>query len=75
MNHSRKRPNAAFLTKVCASSRRRGPERAARALAVALMLATTIVTASPEPGTWRLFLLTYIHGKHLTPTLTLHASS
>ena len=29
----------------------------------------------PEPGTWRLFLLTYIHGKHLTPTFTLHVAS
>jgi hypothetical protein len=28
----------------------------------------------PEPGTWRLFLLTYIDGKHLTPTFTLNVS-
>lgn len=29
----------------------------------------------PEPGTWRLFLLTYINGRHLTPTFTLNVGS
>lgn len=29
----------------------------------------------PEPGTWRLFLLTYIHGHYLTAPFTLNASA
>jgi hypothetical protein len=29
----------------------------------------------PTPGTWRLFLLTYIGGRHITTPFTLHATS
>ena len=29
----------------------------------------------PEPGKWRLFLLTYINGRHIIPTFTLNASA
>ena len=60
-------PGSRYCTSALGATKVTGSSSAPGQLKVGVLL--------PEPGTWRLFLLTYIHGKHLTPTFTLHVSS
>jgi hypothetical protein len=60
-------PGARYCTSALGATRVTGSSSAPGQLKVGVLL--------PEPGTWRLFLLTYIHGKHLTPMFTLHVAS
>jgi len=60
-------PGSRYCTSALGATRVTGSSSAPGQLKVGVLL--------PEPGTWRLFLLTYINGKHLTPTFTLHVSS
>jgi len=59
-------PGSRYCTSVLGATRVTGTSRTPGQLSVGVLL--------PEPGTWRLFLLTYIHSKHITPTFTLHVS-
>lgn len=60
-------PGSRYCASALGATRVTGTSSAPGQLKVGVLL--------PEPGTWRLFLLTYIHGKHLTPMFTLHVSS
>ena len=60
-------PGSRYCTSALGATKVTGSSSAPGQLKVGVLL--------PEPGTWRLFLLTYIHRKHLTPTFTLHVSS
>jgi hypothetical protein len=60
-------PGSRYCTSALGATRVTGSSSAPGQLKVGVLL--------PEPGTWRLFLLTYIHGKHITPTFTLHVTS
>ena len=60
-------PGSRYCTSALGATKVTGTSSAPGQLKVGVLL--------PEPGTWRLFLLTYINGKHLTPTFTLHVSS
>jgi len=59
-------PGAIYCTSVLGSARVTGTSTARGQLKVGILL--------PEPGTWRMFLLTYVNGHHLTVTYTLHAT-
>jgi len=59
-------PGSRYCTSVLGATKVTGTSSAPGKLQVGVLL--------PEPGTWRLFLLTYIDGKHLTPTFTLNVS-
>ena len=59
-------PGSHYCTSALGAARVTGTSTTPGQLKVGVLL--------PEPGTWRLFLLTYIHGKHLTPTFTLPVS-
>ena len=60
-------PGARYCTSALGATRVTGSSSAPGQLKVGVLL--------PEPGTWRLFLLTYIHGKHLTAMFTLRVAS
>jgi hypothetical protein len=59
-------PGAIYCTSVLGAARVTGTSSSPGALKVGVLL--------PEPGTWRMFLLTYIDGHHLTAPFTLNAS-
>ncbi len=59
-------PGSSYCTSVLGGAKVTGTSTQAGVLKVGILL--------PETGTWRLFLLTYIDGHHLTTTFTLHAS-
>jgi hypothetical protein len=60
-------PGAIYCTSVLGAARVTGSSSTPGQLRVGVLL--------PEPGTWRMFLLTYIDGHHLTAPFTLNASS
>jgi hypothetical protein len=60
-------PGAIYCTSVLGAAKVTGSSSAPGLLHVGVLL--------PEPGVWRLFLLTYIGGHHLTTTYTLNAGS
>lgn len=60
-------PGAIYCTSVLGAARVTGSSSAPGVLHVGVLL--------PEPGTWRLFLLTYIDGRHITAPFTLTASA
>lgn len=60
-------PGARYCTSVLGAARVTGSSSAPGVLRVGVLL--------PEPGTWRLFLLTYIHGRHITAPFTLNAGA
>jgi hypothetical protein len=60
-------PGAIYCTSVLGAARVTGSSSGPGVLHVGVLL--------PEPGTWRLFLLTYIDGHHITTPFTLNASS
>lgn len=60
-------PGAIYCTSVLGAARVTGSSSQPGILHVGVLL--------PEPGTWRLFLLTYIDGRHITAPFTLDASS
>ncbi len=60
-------PGAIYCTSVLGAVRVTGSSSQPGILHVGVLL--------PEPGTWRLFLLTYINGRHITAPFTLNASS
>ena len=60
-------PGAIYCTSVLGAARVTGSSSGPGVLHVGVLL--------PAPGTWRLFLLTYIDGHHLTTPFTLNASS
>ncbi len=60
-------PGARYCTSALGATRVTGSSSAPGELKVGVLL--------PEPGTWRLFLLTYIDGRHITAPFTLNASS
>ncbi len=60
-------PGAIYCTSVLGAAKVTGSSSQPGVLHVGVLL--------PEPGTWRLFLLTYINGRHMTPPFTLNASS
>ncbi len=59
-------PGAVYCTSVLGAARVTGSSTAPGLLHVGVLL--------PEPGTWRLFLLTYIDSRYLTVPFTLNAS-
>jgi hypothetical protein len=59
-------PGAIYCTSVLGSAKVTGTSSARGQLKVGILL--------PEPGTWRMFLLTYIDGHHLTVPYTLNAT-
>jgi hypothetical protein len=60
-------PGAIYCTSALGAARVTGSSSSPGQLRVGVLL--------PEPGTWRLFLLTYIDGHHLTTPFTLTATS
>jgi hypothetical protein len=60
-------PGAIYCTSVLGAARVTGSSSAPGQLRVGVLL--------PEPGTWRMFLLTYIDGHYLTAPFVLHAGS
>jgi hypothetical protein len=60
-------PGAIYCTSVLGAARVTGSSSAPGILHVGVLL--------PEPGTWRLFLLAYINGRHVIPTFTLNAGA
>jgi hypothetical protein len=60
-------PGAIYCTSVLGASRVTGSSTTPGELHVGVLL--------PEPGTWRMFLLTYINHRHLTAPFVLNASS
>jgi hypothetical protein len=60
-------PGAIYCTSVLGAARVTGSSSQPGLLHVGVLL--------PEPGTWRMFLLTYINGRHITAPFTLNASS
>ena len=60
-------PGAVYCTSVLGAAKVTGSSSSPGQLRVGVLL--------PEPGVWRLFLLTYIDGKHLTAPFTLNAGS
>jgi hypothetical protein len=60
-------PGAVYCTSVLGSARVTGSSSQPGILHVGVLL--------PEPGTWRLFLLTYINRRYLTAPFTLQAAS
>jgi hypothetical protein len=60
-------PGAVYCTSVLGAVRVTGSSSQPGILHVGVLL--------PEPGTWRLFLLTYMNGRHITAPFTLNASS
>jgi hypothetical protein len=60
-------PGAIYCTSVLGAARVTGSSSSPGILHVGVLL--------PEPGKWRLFLLTYIGGRHLVTTITLNASA
>lgn len=60
-------PGAIYCTSVLGAARVTGSSSRPGELHVGVLL--------PEPGTWRLFLLTYIDGQHITAPFTLNASA
>jgi hypothetical protein len=60
-------PRAIYCTSVLGALRVTGNSSAPGVLHVGVLL--------PEPGTWRMFLLTYINGRHITAPFTLNASA
>ena len=60
-------PGALYCYSVLGAARVSGTSSRPGSLRVGVLL--------PEPGVWRLFLLTYIGGHHLVPTFTLPVSS
>jgi hypothetical protein len=60
-------PGAIYCTSVLGAARVTGSSSTPGVLKVGVLL--------PEPGTWRMFLLTYIDGHYLTAPFTLNASS
>jgi hypothetical protein len=60
-------PGAIYCTSVLGALRVTGNSSAPGVLHVGVLL--------PEPGTWRMFLLTYINGRHITAPFTLDASA
>jgi hypothetical protein len=60
-------PGATYCTSVLGAAKVTGSSSQPGVLHVGVLL--------PEPGTWRLFLLTYIDGHHITAPFTLNASS
>ena len=60
-------PGAIYCTSTLGSARVTGSSSQPGILKVGVLL--------PEPGTWRLFLLTYMNGRHITFPITLNASS
>lgn len=60
-------PNSHYCSSVLGAAKVTGTSTQPGLLKVGVLL--------PEPGTWRLFLLTYINGRHITPTFTLHVGA
>ncbi len=60
-------PGARYCTSVLGAARVTGTSTQPGLLKVGVLL--------PEPGVWRMFLLTYINGKHLVAPITLSAGS
>ncbi len=60
-------PGAIYCTSVLGAARVTGSSSHPGVLHVGVLL--------PVPGRWRLFLLTYLNGHHITPTFTLDASA
>jgi hypothetical protein len=60
-------PGARYCTSALGTTKVTGSSSAPGQLEVGVLL--------PEPGTWRLFLLTYINGRHITAPFTLTAGS
>jgi len=60
-------PGAIYCTSALGAARVTGSSSRPGVLKVGVLL--------PEPGTWRLFLLTYMNGRHITFPITLDASS
>ncbi|HZU60710.1 MAG TPA: hypothetical protein VE983_07070 [Solirubrobacteraceae bacterium] len=60
-------PGAKYCTSVLGAARVTGSSSRPGVLHVGVLL--------PVPGTWRLFLLTYLDGHHITPTFTLNAGA
>lgn len=60
-------PGAVYCTSVLGAARVTGNSSQPGILHVGVLL--------PEPGTWRMFLLTYIDGRHITAPFTLNVSS
>jgi hypothetical protein len=60
-------PGAVYCTSVLGAVRVTGSSSQPGILHVGVLL--------PEPGTWRLFLLTYFNGRHITAPFTLNAGS
>jgi hypothetical protein len=60
-------PGATYCTSVLGAARVAGTSSAPGELKVGVLL--------PEPGTWRMFLLTYINGRHVTAPFVLEAGS
>jgi hypothetical protein len=60
-------PGARYCTSALGATKVTGSSSAPGELKVGVLL--------PEPGTWRLFLLTYIDGRHITAPFTLNAGS
>ncbi len=60
-------PGAIYCTSVLGGTRVTGSSSRPGLLRVGILL--------PEPGTWRMFLLTYIHGRHIVAPFTLEVSS
>jgi hypothetical protein len=59
-------PGAAYCTSVLGKAKVTGTSNSPGVLKVGILL--------PEPGTWRLFLLTYIGGRHITVPFTLNVA-
>jgi hypothetical protein len=60
-------PGARYCTSALGTARVTGSSTAPGVLKVGVLL--------PEPGTWRMFLLTYLNGRHITTPFTLTAAS
>jgi hypothetical protein len=60
-------PGAIYCTSALGAAKVTGSSSQPGILRVGVLL--------PVPGTWRLFLLTYINGRHITAPITLNASS
>ena len=60
-------PGAVYCTSVLGAARVTGSSSTPGVLHVGVLL--------PEPGTWRMFLLTYLGGRYITAPFTLNASS
>ena len=60
-------PGAIYCTSTLGAARVTGSSSQPGILKVGVLL--------PEPGTWRLFLLTYMNGRHITFPITLNAST